>query len=97
MREFQLKHEARIFLGEFSAVAWAEGADRWMDDAISIFNEYGWDWTYHAYAEFEGWSVEHAAERPYEFRMDDSTPRKAALLKGLNENVSAPPDLTQVK
>ena len=87
VREFQLKHEARIFLGEFSAVAWAEGADRWMDEAISIFNEYGWDWTYHAYGEFEGWSVEHEADKPYEFRPANDTPRKTALLRGLNDDV----------
>jgi hypothetical protein len=87
VREFQLRHNAKIFLGEFSAIAWAEGAEKWMDDAISIFNEYGWDWTYHAYGEFEGWSVEHSAERPYEFRQDKTTPRKTALLKGLNDDV----------
>ena len=86
VRAFQQKHGARIFVGEFSAIAWAEGAEKWMDDAISIFAEYGWDWTYHAYDEFQGWSVEHAAERPNVFRQDGSTPRKAVLLKGLNGN-----------
>ena len=84
VREFQLKYGARIYAGEFSAVAWAEGADKWLEDCIAIFGEYGWDWTYHAYGEFEGWSVEHASERPYEFRKDDATPRKTVLLKGLN-------------
>ena len=91
VREFQLKHDARIFAGEFSAIAWAEGAEKWMDDAISIFSEYGWDWTYHAYGEFEGWSVEHSAERPYEFRPNESTPRKTALLNGLNDDVHSSP------
>ena len=87
VRKFQLKHDARIFVGEFSAIAWAEDAEKWMEDAISIFSEYGWDWTYHAYGEFEGWSVEHSAERPYDFHPADDTPRKAALLKGLNDDV----------
>jgi len=87
VRKFQLQHGARIYVGEFSAVAWAEGADRYLADCISIFNEYGWDWTYHAYAEFEGWSVEHAAEKPYRFHAVDDTPRKDALLKGLRGDV----------
>ena len=55
-----------------------------MKDAISVFEEYGWDWTYHAYGEFAGWSVEHSAERPYEFRPEAATPRKAVLLMGLS-------------
>ena len=83
VRDFQLRHGARIYVGEFSAAAWAEGADRYLADCIAIFNEYGWDWTYHAYGEFEGWSVEHEADRPYRFRAVNDTPRKAALLAGL--------------
>ncbi len=34
VREFQFKHKARIYVGEFSAVAWAEGAERYLDDCI---------------------------------------------------------------
>lgn len=82
--DFQRRHGARIYVGEFSAIAWAEGAEKWMEDAISVFEEYGWDWTYHAYGEFAGWSVEHSAERPHEFRPDAATPRKAVLLRGLS-------------
>ena len=26
---------------------------------IALFRDYGWDWTYHAFREWEGWSVEH--------------------------------------
>jgi len=59
VRDFQLKHGARIFIGEFSAIAWAPGADRYLGDCISLFEEYGWDWTYHAWREWAGWSVEH--------------------------------------
>ena len=58
-REFQLRHDARIYVGEFSAVAWAPGADRYLRDCADVFAEYGWDWTYHAFREWEGWSVEH--------------------------------------
>jgi len=29
-----------------------------LSDCIDIFEEYGWDWSYHAYREWTGWSVE---------------------------------------
>ncbi len=28
-------------------------------DVIDIFEENGWDWTYHAFREWSGWSVEY--------------------------------------
>ena len=56
---FQRKHSARILVGEFSCIVWTPGADRYIADVIDLFEEYGWDWTYHAYREWEGWSVEH--------------------------------------
>jgi hypothetical protein len=64
-REFQLANNARIYVGEFSAIRWAPGAARYLDDCISIFEEYGWDWTYHSFREWAGWSVEHENE-PYD-------------------------------
>lgn len=84
VREFQLKHGARIYVGEFSTVAWAEGAEIYLADCIALFEEYGWDWTYHAFREWKGWSVEH--EGTDINRMTDSgdNPRKKALLKGFN-------------
>ena len=84
VREFQKRHGARIFVGEFSAVAWADGADRYLADCIAIFEEYGWDWTYHAFDEAKAWNVEMEADRPFEFRPAEDTPRKRALLDGLS-------------
>ncbi len=60
VRDFQLAHGVPIFIGEFSAVRWAPGAAQYIDDCIAIFEEYGWDWTYHAFRESPVWSVEHA-------------------------------------
>ena len=82
VRDFQLRHGAKIYVGEFSAVAWAEGAETWLRDIISIFEEWGWDWTYHAFREWRGWSVEHEG-----VDIDHMTPsadnlRKRALLDG---------------
>ena len=82
VREFEQRHHARIYVGEFSAAAWASGAENYLRDAIGLFEEYGWDWTYHAFREWKGWSVEH--EGPDEKNMVPSAdnPRKRALLEG---------------
>ena len=82
--EFREKHNARILVGEFSAITWAEGAENYIADCIALFNEYGFDWTYHAYREWNGWSVEHEVSDFATRRIVPSAdnPRKRALLSG---------------
>ena len=86
VREFELKHHARIFVGEFSAITWAPGADAYIRDCIDIFEEYGWDWCYHAFREWDGWSVEKTWNGIKDgrdvFVPSDDNPRKRALLEG---------------
>ena len=82
LREFQLRHGVRIYVGEFSAVAWAPGADQYLRDCIDIFDEYGWDWTYHAFREWPGWSVEHEGDDIGHMPPSADNPRKRALLDG---------------
>ncbi len=84
VRDFQLKYGVRIYAGEFSAVCWAPGAGKYLSDCISLFEEYGWDWTYHAFREWPGWSVEHEGEDYKTFRPSSDNARKRALLNGLN-------------
>jgi aryl-phospho-beta-D-glucosidase BglC (GH1 family) len=79
---FQKKHGARILVGEFSAVAWADGAEKYLADLISLFNEYGWDWTYHAFRESPCWDVEKAGPSIPKMVPVPDTPRKRALLDG---------------
>lgn len=80
--DFQQKYNARIYIGEFSCIVWAEGRDRYIQDCIELFEEYGWDWTYHAFREWPPWSVEHERAAPYQFRKADrDTPAKKTLLK----------------
>ena len=82
--EFQRKHKARIYVGEFSAVAWADGAERYLADLISIFNEYGWDWTYHAFRESPCWDVEKEGPSIPKMVPAPDTPRKRVLLNGFS-------------
>jgi endoglucanase len=80
--DFQRRHNARIYVGEFSAITWAPGSDRYIADCISLFNEYGWDWSFHAFREWPGWSVEHTGNAAGDLRPSPDNPRKRALLSG---------------
>ena len=83
--EFQRRTGARVYAGEFSAAAWAPGAENYLRDCIALFEEHGWDWTYHAFREWNGWSVEHEGEDDASLRPSEDTPRKRALLEGLRK------------
>ena len=87
VREFQRKTGCRIYVGEFSAVAWAPGAGEYLRDCIALFEEYGWDWSYHAFREYAGWSVEHEGEDAKSLRASDDNPRKRALLDGFRNSI----------
>ena len=84
VRAFAERHGAKIYIGEFSAITWAPGAENYIRDAIEIFEEYGWDWSYHAFREWPGWSVEHTWVRqdsPHHdtFVPSDDNPRLRVL------------------
>lgn len=97
VREFQLAYNVHIYVGEFGAVRWAPGADRYLDDLISLFEEYEWDWTYHAFREWPGWSVEHA-DLPYSRtdhpRAETPTARAEVLWKWFAKNKPTSPPVT---
>ncbi len=86
VRDFEKRHNAKIYVGEFSAITWAPGADQYIRDCIEIFEEYGWDWCYHAFREWDGWSVEKewkGLENGRDvFVPSADNPRKRALLQG---------------
>ena len=56
------------------------------DTRIAVFEELGWDWTYHAYREARVWNVELESVRrglgTDDFRPAADTPRKRVLLEG---------------
>ena len=88
VREFEARHRAKIYVGEFSAIAWAEGAENYLRDCIDLFEEYGWDWTYHAFREWSGWSVEHEGSDPKHLVPSADNPRRRALLEGFKRNAA---------
>lgn len=92
VREFQRAYNVHIYVGEFSAIRWAPGAADYLRDCIDLFEEYGWDWTYHAYREWDGWSVEHGSDPDKHQPSEVATDRKTLLLHwfGKNEKPSLP-------
>jgi hypothetical protein len=56
---FAQENKGRIFVGEFSVARWAPNAEGYLRDNIELFEEQGWDWTYHAFRESSIWSFEH--------------------------------------
>ena len=86
VREFQLKYGAKIYVGEFSAIRWAPGGAQYLEDCLSLFEEYGWDWSYHAFREWSGWSVEHTSDRNNPDPSPVDTDRKKVLIKYLKLN-----------
>ncbi len=87
VREFQLAYNVHIYVGEFSAIRWAPGAASYLRDCIELFEEYGWDWTYHAYREWDGWSVEHGSDPQDHRPTQEPTDRKKLLLDWFAKNV----------
>jgi endoglucanase len=63
--DFQKAFGVHIYVGEFSAIRWAPdgSAARYLKDCIDIFESHGWDWSYHAFREWSGWSVEHGPDK----------------------------------
>ena len=58
--KFQKKYGAVIYAGEYSAIRWAPGGDRYLADVTELFDELKWHTTYHAFREWSGWSLEHS-------------------------------------
>ncbi len=58
---FQQEWGVPIFAGEFSAVRWAPDGDaaQWLADVTSLLNQRHWSWCYHAFREWNGWSLEY--------------------------------------
>lgn len=86
--KWQRDNNAQIYVGEFSAIRWAPGesAYYYLRDCISLFEEYGWNWAYHAFREYDGWSVEHNNDIEDHNVMEIPTERKQLLIQSFKKN-----------
>lgn len=86
--EFQQAFNVQVYVGEFSAIRWAPGDSGYcyLRDVIDLFEEYGWDWSYHAFREWDGWSVEHGPNRDDRSPTKTPTKRMELLLSWFSQN-----------
>jgi len=86
--DFQKKYGVRILMGEFSAVRWAAGgsAYNYLKDMTEICEANGWDWTYHVFREYNGWSVEHTEDKNNPAPATKTTNREALLRAWFSKN-----------
>ena len=66
LRKFQLKNQVPVWIGEFSAIRWAKGAEVYINDLVSIFEDYGWGWTYFSLNGWHGWNPDYNEIQPKE-------------------------------
>jgi endoglucanase len=90
--DFQKAYGVAIYVGEFSAIRWApdQSAFRYLKDLVDIFEEHGWDWSYHAFREWSGWSVEHSEDRLNTDRASAPTERQRLLRSWFAKNQKPP-------
>ena len=91
--DFQRAYGVQIYVGEFSAIRWApdDSACRYLKDVIDLLEENGWDWAYHAFREWNGWSVEHGADRNDNSPSKTPTSRETLLRSWFEKNVKPAP------
>jgi len=86
--DFANNFGVHMYVGEFSAIRWApdKSAFRYIRDCIEVFEELGWDWTYHAFREWTGWSVEHTTDKDNPAAAPEPTERQKLLMQWLAKN-----------
>ncbi|MHB8902959.1 MAG: glycoside hydrolase family 5 protein [Thermoguttaceae bacterium] len=86
--DYQRDYGVHIYIGEFSAIRWAPGSSArdYLRDVIEVMEENGWDWAYHAFREWDGWSVEHGPDRNDRSPAKEPTDRQKLLLGWFEKN-----------
>jgi hypothetical protein len=63
---------------------------RYLKDLIDIFEAHDWDWSCHAFREWDGWSVEHGPDPQDHARSKTPTSREQLLRSWFAKNVKRP-------
>lgn len=66
--KFRNKYGAKIWIGEFGCTRWSKGANLsnsfyWFEDVLYIFEDFRFNWTFHAWRECLCWSIEHSIDK----------------------------------
>lgn len=84
--EFASKYRVQLYVGEFSVIRWAPGADRYLEDVTALFESHGWDWSYHSYREWHGWNLELGTSKVDEETREKQGARLGAILEWFEKN-----------
>ena len=86
--DWQKRHNASIHVGEFSAIRWAPGNStcNYLNDVIELFEEFGWNWDYHAFREWQGWNVEIIGDKDHPQPSPVPTDRQLLLMEWFKKN-----------
>jgi len=89
--DYQRDYGVHVYLGEFGAIRWAPGqsARDYLRDVIEICEENGWDWAYHAFREWDGWSAEHGPDPKDHRPAEPPTDRQRLLQSWYQKNRGA--------
>ena len=53
------KNKVRIYISEFGVARWAPNAERYIRESLEVYEEFGWDWSFHALHENAIWSPDY--------------------------------------
>jgi glycoside hydrolase, family 5 len=58
--KFVREHKVPALIGEFSVICWSDvpSSTKWLKDAMEVFESKGYSWCYHAFREWQAWSLE---------------------------------------
>ena len=88
VKDFAEDYGTAMYIGEFGSIRWApeNSSYRYLRDCIEVFEEEGWDWAYHAFREWDGWSVEHGSDKGDRRRVTEPTDRELLLRSWFEKN-----------
>ena len=98
---FKNTYNVPVWIGEFSAINWAPGADTYLKDAVSVFNQNGFGWMYFSLNGYHGWNPDYDtayttdADAKYHY-IGDSSARWATLKQIFAGAQTAPQTSNQV-
>ena len=89
--EFAEKYRVQMYVGEFSAIrtAPAPSAAKYLADVIDVLEKHGFDWSYHAYREWQGWSLEHEGPLDKPRKAQNPTDRQKVVTGWFSKNGQA--------
>ena len=86
--DWQHRHNVSIHIGAFLAIRWAPGNStcNYLNDVIELFQEFGWNWNYHSFREYQGWNVEIIGDKYHPQPAPVPTDRQLLLMEWFKKN-----------